>query len=118
MNLFTHPIPTASAMMDNLQGNVWCAKIIEAGKAVACGLCVEERGYAGLYDIIVDPEYRRHGLGYEMCKALLIEAATAGTESFYLQVMADNGPAIALYEKLGFRPCYSYHYRVLKGGAP
>lgn len=108
-------IPIASAMMDRIQGNVLCAKILADGRAVACGQCVEERGHAGLYGIVVDPAYRRCGLGYALCKALLIEAAGNGAEAFYLQVVADNGPAAALYRKLGFVPCYGYHYRVLKG---
>ena len=108
-------IPTASAMMDNIKGNSLCAKIVMEGKTIACGMCVEERGYAGLYDIVVDPAHRRRGLACMLCKSLLIEAAENGANAFYLQVVANNAPAIALYEKLGFAPGYSYHYRVLKG---
>jgi len=105
---------TASAMMGNIQGNVLCAQMAVEGKTIACGLCVEERGYAGLYDIVVDPAYRRRGYGLVLCRSLLMEAAALGARAFYLQVAAGNAPAIALYQKLGFRHRYHYHYRVLK----
>jgi len=101
---------TASAMMDNILGNVFCAKIIEHSRTVACGLCVEERGYAGLYDIIVDPAFRGRGFGYALCGSLMAAAAAKGTKSFYLSVVANNAPAIALYHKLGFKHRYNYFY--------
>jgi len=101
---------TASAMMDHIQGNVFCAKITVGGEAVACGLCVEERGTAGLFDIIVSAAHRGLGLGHALCLALLSEAAANGAKSFYLQVFANNAPAIALYHKLGFSRRYNYLY--------
>lgn len=101
---------TASAMIDNILGNVFCAKITAGGETVACGLCVEERGYAGLFDIIVDPAYRRHGFAHALCGSLMDAAATIGARSFYLSVVAQNAPAIALYKKLGFAWCYNYLY--------
>jgi ribosomal protein S18 acetylase RimI-like enzyme len=45
-------------------------------------------------------------------KALLSWGQEGGAESAYLQVMRDNGPAIRLYEKLGFEEIYPYWYRV------
>jgi len=101
---------TASAMMNHIQGNVFCAKIIENGKAVACGLCVEERGYAGLFDIIVSSAHRGRGLGHALCGSLMNAAMAEGAKSFYLQVFANNAPAIALYHKLGFARRYNYLY--------
>lgn len=82
------------------------------GKIVACGLCVIERGYAGLYDIIVDSSYRNKGYGYDICTSLLNAAIHIGARTAYLQVVANNAAAIALYHKLGFKNNYEYWYRV------
>jgi hypothetical protein len=41
------------------------------------------------------------------------EAAATGARSIYLQVERDNPEALALYETLGFREVYGYHYRVV-----
>ncbi|MCL2462452.1 MAG: GNAT family N-acetyltransferase [Defluviitaleaceae bacterium] len=103
---------TAAAMLRNINNSVLCARIMENGKAAACGMCVIERGYAGLYFVAVDAEHRRRGFGHDICQALLNGAAKAGAKGAYLQVSADNAPAMALYEKLGFGLCYRYWYRV------
>ena len=99
-------------MMANIQTDVICAQIEADEKVIACGLCIIEREYAGLYDIAVDPEYRQKGCGTELCRALLSEAVRLGAKSSYLQVVADNTSAIALYKKLGYQQCYKYWYRV------
>lgn len=45
------------------------------------------------------------GMGTAMMTALLAQAKAAGYEQAELTVMADNKPAIALYERLGFVSC-------------
>jgi len=103
---------TASVMMENICGGVLCARIVEAGETIACGLGVVERGYCVLYDIVVDKEHRRMGHGRRLCEALLAKAACVGASTAYLQVVADNAPALALYARLGFEHVYGYWYRV------
>ncbi len=105
---------TAQAMLKLISNEVLCAQIEQNGKVIACGLCVIERGFAGLYDIVVDQAYRGKGYGYELCGALLNKAGELGGREAYLQVVASNIPAIALYKKLGFAYCYQYWYRVRK----
>ena len=39
-------------------------------------------------------------------------SAEAGAASAYLQVRAQNTPALRLYESMGFKTAYGYHYRV------
>lgn len=55
-----------------------------------------------LMNIAVDPRRRRRGLASTMLEALLDRA---GRERPYtLEVRTSNAPAIALYERFGFRP--------------
>ncbi len=103
---------TAAIIQSNIQNKVLCGMIEENGKIVACGLCVIERGYAGLYDIVVDSSYRGNGYGFDVCSSLLNTAVDLGAKTAYLQVIAENVPAIALYQKLGFEDKYQYWYRV------
>ena len=70
-------------------------------------------GYAGIWligdeghitNVGILPEYRRRGLAETLVKALLAEAEQRGVTAETLEVRVSNAPAIALYEKLGFRP--------------
>ncbi len=52
--------------------------------------------------------YRKYcgkGIGTAMMTALLAQAKAAGYEQAELTVMAENRPAVALYERLGFVRC-------------
>jgi ribosomal protein S18 acetylase RimI-like enzyme len=84
---------------------------------VAWGLGVVERGYVGLYDIVVSPELRGIGLGRRILTSLMAWGRDSGAHSAYLQVREDNEVARALYESLGFETAYRYVHRVMPGGA-
>lgn len=57
------------------------------------------------------PELRRRGLGADILHALEAWGAENGAVRAALQVEADNGPAIAMYERLGYAERYRYWYR-------
>ena len=82
------------------------------GHAVGFGLAVLERGAVGLYDLAVAPEHRGGGRGRALVQALLHWGMQAEATSAYLQVRAQNTPALRLYESMGFKTAYGYHYRV------
>lgn len=82
-------------------------------KVVALGMAVVEKGYIGLFDISVAENYRNMGLGMQLILNMLNTGKTLGVKNAYLQVMLNNAPALHLYNKLGFREVYKYHYRVL-----
>lgn len=53
-------------------------------------------------DVALHPEYQRRGLGEAMMRWALARFHADGLRCAALTVTSDNGPAIALYRKLGF----------------
>ena len=70
---------------------------------VAWGLGVVERGYVGLYDIVVAPELRGIGLGRRIVTSLMAWGRRKGAHTAYLQVREDNEVARALYGRSASR---------------
>ena len=101
----------ASAMLKSIHYPIAAASIQENGKMVACGLGVLERGYVGLYDIFVDKDCRRRGLGRDICAAIMNNGKERGCCGAYLQVLSDNLGARALYRQLGYEENYEYWFR-------
>ncbi|HEU0132542.1 MAG TPA: ribosomal protein S18-alanine N-acetyltransferase [Mycobacteriales bacterium] len=69
-------------------------------------------GYAGLaampdeayvQTIGVAPSHQRRGIGSVLLRALLDDARDRGLGRVGLEVRVDNAPAIAMYERFGFR---------------
>lgn len=56
-----------------------------------------------MMNIAVLPECRREGIAEVLVDALVMELKRIGSTSLTLEVRASNAPAIALYEKKGFR---------------
>ena len=54
-----------------------------------------------LMNVAIDPARRREGLATELLKEMLERAGPE--EPYTLEVRTSNGPAIALYERFGFR---------------
>jgi GNAT superfamily N-acetyltransferase len=84
------------------------------GTNVAWGLGVAERGYVGLYDIVVSPDLRGLGLGRQIVTSLMAWGRREGAQTAYLQVREENEVARALYASLGFRDAYRYTHRVMR----
>lgn len=77
----------------------------------AVGTAVLQGGWAGLFNVAVDPARRRLGLGRRVSEGMLDWAARGGAERAYLQVEEGNVAAVALYRSLGFEEAYRYWYR-------
>jgi ribosomal protein S18 acetylase RimI-like enzyme len=65
----------------------------------------------GLFEIIVDAKNRTLGVGTDLTQTLMGWGRGKGARKAFLQVGADNGPAIAMHEGLGFSVAHSYWYR-------
>lgn len=76
-----------------------------SGRAVGLlSLRVERPGEGYVSDVALHPDFHRRGLGEAMMRWALAWFRQEGLGSAALTVSTDNGPAIALYRKLGFEP--------------
>ncbi len=82
------------------------------GRPAGAGSAALDAGWSGLFAIATEPEARRRGVARTLVGALASWSAANGCDRLYLQVTADNGPAQALYQALGFTRSHGYHYRV------
>lgn len=79
-----------------------------APAAIGCGAVSGQ--FVGVFGMRTTPDHRRKGLARRIFRALLAGAKDLGAEQAWLQVEADNAPAIALYADEGFEPAYRYQY--------
>ena len=77
----------------------------------ACDLITRDGGFALIRTIVsetelltlaVDPDHRRKGIGQAILSQAIDLARGRESDQFFLEVAANNAPAIALYERLGF----------------
>jgi GNAT superfamily N-acetyltransferase len=87
------------------------------GEVLACGQFAREADLVGLYDVFTHESARGQGLAGLLCERLLSISAQQGASAGYLQVDAENQPALKVYARLGFRDAYRYHYREQLPGA-
>jgi ribosomal protein S18 acetylase RimI-like enzyme len=89
------------------------ARVMQDGGPVAVGRAVVERGLAGIFHIATAKSVRRQGHGSAIVGTLMRWAREQGAMRAYLQVVAANEPAVALYRHFGFREAYRYDYITL-----
>lgn len=92
-----------------------CVVIYGKGRPLCTAQLILEDGHAGLFDVGTSADARGSGYATLACTSLLSWAWQYGAHTGYLQVGADNGPALAVYRRLGFTTAYSYHYRAQVG---
>jgi ribosomal protein S18 acetylase RimI-like enzyme len=80
-------------------------------------ICVHDGDLAGLFEVATDAAVRGRGHGRSLVLSALKWAKLRGARTAWLQVEAGNVAARRLYESIGFRDAYTYHYR-RPGDAP
>lgn len=103
---------TLKKMLENIIPKKCFASIQLDNKVIACGMGVLEHDFIGVFDIVVDVNYRNQGYGRQLILNLLRWGKVNGAKNAYLQVMLDNLPALKLYSNLGFQEIYKYWYRI------
>lgn len=81
-------------------------------RSLAYGQVVKSGDIVGLFNIVVPKAYRGRGYGRKMTQSLLDWGADQGAKMAYLQVTDANVGARRLYETMGFKEAYPYHYRI------
>jgi ribosomal protein S18 acetylase RimI-like enzyme len=78
---------------------------VEGGQIVGCVAVIPGVGWSshvGELRLVVDPERRRQGLGRDLARRGLLDAIRLGLKKIVVEVVADQTPAIAMFQKLGF----------------
>lgn len=107
-------IQVRKEIIHRIKGEKKIARVMIDGQLAGVGLGVVEDDMMGIFSIRTMPEFRRRGVGWSINCALSIWGEENGADTAFLQVEADNNPALALYEKLGFKTLYTYWYRILE----
>jgi ribosomal protein S18 acetylase RimI-like enzyme len=104
---------TADLVLSQLGTRARFATAIDPATSEALGVCigVAESGWLGLFSLHVTPSARRRGIATHLVDTLSSWSTSAGATSTYLQVEADNEPALSFYASRGFHIAHSYHYR-------
>lgn len=96
---FTQPRPWSAAEFADLCASPLCqVSTLEGGFAITRRAGPE----AELLTIAVHPDARRQGKARALLTESLTELQSSGCEEIFLEVVADNHPAIALYKAAGF----------------
>lgn len=96
--------PTLAYMVDAFDLRLSHSLVaVESGTAVGLANLGRrgERSWVGGIGVV--PARRGAGIGRRLMQGLLDRARGLGAREMVLEVIAENAPAIALYEKLGFR---------------
>jgi GNAT superfamily N-acetyltransferase len=112
-----HPVsaphrPTMARMLQSIGPPVGFALVEQAHRPVGFALGVIDGEQLGVFDMLVAPAARRRGLARRLLQSLCAWGHARGARVAYLQVVAGNAAARALYAAHGFETIYQYWYRV------
>ena len=111
-------VPQVAALEKECFSDPWSQRSVasELENPLALWLVWEEDGqvlgYVGsqtvldetdMMNVAVSAQARRRGIAQALVEALVIQLKQRGSRCLTLEVRTSNAPAIALYEKLGFR---------------
>lgn len=77
--------------------------ILQGGQVIGTASAIPQQDEVEIGRIVLDPECRGKGLMREALELILGYVRERYALPVFLEVKPDNGPAISLYERLGFR---------------
>ena len=80
------------------------------GRVVASGAVSFGQGWMGVHGMRTAAAHRGKGLAATVLLTMAREARRRGIERVFLQVLADNTPALALYRRAGLTTAWPYAY--------
>jgi len=86
------------------------ATLEREGQVAAIGMSAMTGELAGIFLMRTAAAARRRGLARRVLRALLAQCGRWGANTVFLQVEADNAPAVALYEGEGFHALTTYRF--------
>lgn len=97
-------MPWSAESFRKLLSHSYCHYLVAVteGKVVGCCGYTDMCHEADIDNVVVDPHYRRRGIGEAMLRKLLAWGEDSQVEAFTLEVRVGNLEAIRLYRKLGF----------------
>jgi GNAT superfamily N-acetyltransferase len=87
------------------------ALLHEEGRPIATALGTLSAGWLGVSCLSVREDARRRGVARAMLGSLAAWALDRGADGLWLEVEADNAPALTLYDDLGLERVGGYCYR-------
>ena len=99
-------------IINNIKDKYILAALPVNKNVLSCGLGALSIGLFGIFDIVTNPQHRNKGYGYKLINGMLHWAVRNRASAAYVQVIAENLPAVRLYQKLGYEPAYEYHYKI------
>ncbi len=103
--------PGLSEIIGAIQPEVGLFALEHGAEPAATLICVHDGDLAGLFEVATAEKARGQGYGRNLVLSALKWARLHGARQAWLQVEANNLPALALYRSLGFEQVYPYHYR-------
>ena len=108
--IYTAARPSPGYLQRLLGSQYFIALAAMKGGAVVGGLAAydlqkfeRERSEIYIYDLAVAAEHRRQGIATALIEQLKAEALARGAYVVFVQADRGDGPAVALYTKLGIR---------------
>lgn len=105
-------LPRPPETVNHEDGPRVLVELHEDGEVVARGRAAFHDDWVGIHALATIPRLRRRGLARQVLAELVDWGGAQGASTLWLHVETDNAPALAFYNRLGFRTHHSCRYLI------